>query len=246
MKYYFLFFLLICHSACLANSAENNKSDFTINVAAFTENKAQSNLGQLLFESIYRPLDINVKFVSLPRDRAFKMLNEGDLSGEAARIKFAFDDFENVERVNTPILEIKNYLYCIKPEMCNFKKKTLISIIKSSMQTEIYCKQNSLTCIGVNNEHSALKSLVVGYADTLLANEYSVNITICEAKIAKVYRRLVPEMTVNLYHFVNKRYANIVPDIENQIHLLKTNGSVNKLIKKTELHHNCQVKIIDL
>jgi hypothetical protein len=237
---------LTISTVCFANIAHQDKPEFIINVGILTTQNSADKLIESVFKEIYSPLGFTVKLISVPKPRAFKMLETGEISAESTRIKSAFDGYKNVIRIETPIMAVNKFFYCTNPSYCGLGHNTVVSVIKNSVQSNKYCIKNNLNCISVNNQNSALKSIIIGYADTLLADETSVNMTLCETEIKKIYRKAIPKMNVNLYHFVNKRYANLASGINEQIILLRENKSVDKLLNKVAEQKDCHVEVIDL
>ncbi|MFC0120102.1 hypothetical protein [Pseudoalteromonas xiamenensis] len=221
---------------------------YTINISESVASPEAKDVIIKLLEALYARIDITPRFVMLPSSRGMLMVNSGELDAEAARVDTVAASYPNLVQVQTPLLELTVGYYCLKEQACqNFDEDTVFIVPKGSKLLTEFCDTHRLTCLPVNNDESAFKTIGSGVGDVLLSADWIARTVMCNSHYRTFYYRPEPTLATEVYHYVHRKHQSLLPQLDAAMVTLNHEGVIKDFIQNgMNSQNSCDAKIITL
>ncbi|OUR78005.1 hypothetical protein A9Q83_08425 [Alphaproteobacteria bacterium 46_93_T64] len=185
---------------------------------------------------LYKRIGITANFLPMPARRALEMSNGGKTDGEIFRVKSIGKKFKNLVRVPTPLLKVVWYAYAANERLAvgsqeEIKKVNRIGIIRGVVWAENLVKNNKAV-VRVDNISDLAEKLIMGAIDVAVATDAELFKQYEKRKLKKSVFRGSPLHTINLYHYLYKKHANLVPIIDAEIKKMIAVNEISKIMKE--------------
>jgi len=143
----FLLSLSLCFSLTSGATANDDGQENTSPVLEFRE-PAGSNLAsyirQVLAEA-YGQLDVDLRYVTMPRARSLVEANEGRIAGEVARVPMLEDTYSNLIRIDVPLYTFEIMLVADRREcgICDFESLENLAYVNGVRKVEDFLKSQT-------------------------------------------------------------------------------------------------------
>jgi hypothetical protein len=210
----FLFATLLVSFPFSAKSADNlltGKPPFVITYINYSD--LQDYIA--LFQSIYEELGYEVSLLPVPAVRGLILLNDGQVDADLLRLKTTAMQFSNVLIVNPAMQAAELDLICIKTLPCDIE-------VLQDQTAEILVSENVLNLLDSENFKARVVTLssVEKVPNMLRAKRSSYALYLVDELISRELQRdfqLVYVKDVSVHHVINKKYAALLPLIEQKL-----------------------------
>lgn len=233
--------ILICifHFTCA------DAEPFTINIVETYQGHTEQKSLENIYTKLYAPLGIIPELVYYPSKRGLRLVNQGILDAEAGRFELTAKHYPNLIKVNEPLDVFHSGFYCLNKENCNISPDTNIVALSSFQSAQTFCQSIQLKCSFETETIAIVRMLEKGIAQGFLSSSIESNKVVCAIKGNKLYFHNKPTLTRLSYHFVNKRHALLIPELERSMKQLKRQGILpNPKLDREPRHPACGKQII--
>jgi polar amino acid transport system substrate-binding protein len=242
-----LTFLLLALSLARASFAEPEAKRFVISIPAGSplEEFARQELSEA-----YRHLGIDVTFTSVPSARSLEMANEGDSDADAGRTAEVGARFDNLVRVPSTIIEL-DYRAITRDQKLvvtgwdSLKGHRICSLLGDKL---IESRTAGLDREMMRSLPSALKMLQAGRCDVLIASQFDWS-EFDSIAPGKYCESDTPLVSVPIYHFVNRRHADLVPELTRILDSMHKDGTNERFLaplknrlSAVKARYNCETR----
>jgi len=183
------------------------------------------------FSEAYHRLGIDVTFALVPSARSLAMANEGASDADAGRTAEVGARFGNLVRVPSTIIEMDYRAITRDRKLAvtgwdSLKGHRICSLLGDKL---IESRTAGLDREMTRGLPSALKMLEAGRCDVLIASQFAWSDfdTIAPGHYCESD---APLMSVPIYHYVNKRHADLVPALTRILDSMHQDGTSQRFI----------------
>lgn len=199
----------------------------------------EQDIGKMVLPKIYQKLGIKVSIASLPARKAENELSLGFNDGEVLRIHSYGNNNERVVRVPTPYYKVHTMVFTHKNDDIvvndiDALKNYRVAVVKGVKHTDTLT-QFAGSVVVLQNSNQILKLLDQGKVDIALTNTIDGMVTIQKLGLKNVEAALTPLATEELYHYMHKSHADMVPKVDKVIRDMIASGELKMLIRQAEL-----------
>ncbi|EFP96545.1 substrate-binding periplasmic protein [Vibrio caribbeanicus] len=214
-----------------------NSTTFTF---ASIEKLPEQVISARVMTAIYDELGYGLVVKEMPGLRAQESANSGSVDGEIARIFAYGEQTPNVIRVPTPYYSLKTVAYSIDGSSIKVANKDDLNryksvIVRGVKHTDKITQDVDPKKVKVmDNAEAMMKFLHKGRAQLALTNPLNGSLTLQKLGYTNIDLAGPPLATLDLYHYIHKDKAELVPIIDKKIIEMRDNGKLQKLLEKTE------------
>jgi polar amino acid transport system substrate-binding protein len=221
---FLLFGLFLARPAC----AEPADKPYVISVPAGSPLEA---FARQEFGEAYHRLGIDVTFASVPSARSLEMANEGASDADAGRTAEVGARFDNLVRVPSTIIELEYRAISRDRKIAvtgwDSLKGHRICVLLGDKLIESHT--DGLDREMARGMPSALKMLQAGRCDVLIASQFAWS-EFDNIAPGKYCESDAPLLSVAIYHFVNKRHADLVPELTRILDSMHKDGTSDRFL----------------
>ena len=211
--------------------AERHDPEHRLIFSTFPSGGMRELFDHVLTEA-YGRLGYEVELQGYPAERALFMANEGLVDGEAGRVNVVEKEFPNLIRVPTPLyvnrIAVLTKVRGLDPakgwgQLAGYKVciRNGYKLLESQIGGE--------NCHRVSSYEKMLDLLKNNRVDVGLAEYIDILPTLSKAGLGEV-RMLCEPMAVNpMYHYLNKRHADLVPQIDAALRRMTDEGRLKDI-----------------
>ena len=190
----------------------------------------EENLDQLvsaeIIKIVYKKMGIPVDIVAMPGKRSLKESNEGHIDGEVSRISEVAEEFSNLIKVPTPINYIEPSAFTTQLiadiNNCEALTNFSIAIVRGLKHAELCTKEINQVKV-VNHLTKAFELLNAARVDIVITSKINGLYLSKKMGLTSVKHLTLSLSKLPVYHFVNKKYADLVPRINNVLLTMQAN-----------------------
>lgn len=236
---------LVFFAFCSVHYAKGAEYIISVNKAYEYEVGAK-NIASL-FRDIYAPLHIEPKVDFLPSLRGLQLVNMGNIDAEAGRTSSIADNYENVLKVAYPIITIPGGYICLTQSACREEQSLRYAVVSGFEKGKIICADKKLDCL-VNQSPSFLaKAMQNQVIDSLIGSIPNSTQILCQLNASVIYVKYDEKLSTTSYHLVNKKHADLLPQLNASIRNMVENGRIAAFIEATsDIKKSCNVKVVAL
>ena len=188
-------------------------------------------VGADILKKVYASLGIQVGFQILPARRSLQVSGNGETDGEVFRIREVGLEYPNLIRIPTQLMTFKGYAYTVNgieiDQMDNLDKYR-VGIIRGYIWAERGVKSTNI--VRVEDNAQLLIKLIRGGIDVAVSTEYTFEREIRKnGTVRNIITRGKPLISFDVFHYLNRKYQDLVPDIDEEIKKLHDSGEITKL-----------------
>jgi len=229
-----IFAMVILLNSNLANSTNN---EISIGIAV-KENKYIADIKEIVTQA-YNELDKTVIWKSLPTSRSLRLTNKGKLDAEFLRVNSVADEYENLIKIDAPLIYASINLYCKSPKDCEMALQGKIPV-GYNMSYKIYehiCRKEYLSCYGVNTKGDPNVLFNHNQLDAILSNDLEIAASLSSFEQVLFKSKKLEDVTG--HHYINKKHKSLASNLEAQLSKrsknIKTNSkSISDLVKNNK------------
>jgi polar amino acid transport system substrate-binding protein len=192
-----------------------------------------AEVGEAILEEAYRRIGIKVEFIYYPSERALIESNLGRIDGEMYRINGLDKTYTNLVKVPTSYISAVHFVYSIDPDIKvngydSLKSKSIAyrQGLKAVEKNTADFNQRQ-----VSSPEQAFFMLEKGRVDIVIEEELTSTSIIKENKLKNI-KPLYPAISEDkLFHYLNKNYEHLVPEIDRVLKTMLLDGTIDKLKK---------------
>lgn len=205
---------------------------------ASIEYLVEQEIGRLVLPEIYKNLAIDIDITPLPGERAQLEANLGKLDGETMRIWTYGDENSQSIRVPTPYYYLETMPFILKDSNIVIREKSDLKNYKIGKVRGVKHTNNITQGLNdvyvMNSTENMFKMLLKGKVDVVLTNTLDGNIVLKRLGITNIVPTNHSLAVLPLYHYINQRHKQLVPQVNQEIAQLQKNGSLQKMIVAAE------------
>lgn len=214
-------------SFCLVAEAETQINKLVFSQIAGSPLQARS---AKVLKVLYGKLGIETHFEILPARRALESSNTGKTDGEIFRITDLDKRYPNLIQVPTILHTFNGYAYTMNGKIINswedlrpYRIGLMHGVIWAEKGTEDY---NVVRLLGYRE---LLDKLLSGGIDIVIGTEFSFNLEVEESGITTKFYRGKPLSSLNVYHYLHKKNASLVNQVDAEIITMTKNGDIERI-----------------
>lgn len=170
-------------------------------------------------KTAYEKAGLVVDFIELPHHRSLMSADNGTVDGDVGRVPSIEKEYPNLERVNVKLMDLNGVVYTNNPEIKHFDNEILKTyrvgyVLGVEWATQ---KLKGLNATPVKSYEALFKMLDEGRVDLVLATEASADAILKDQSRDKIIKLEPFVFTAPIYHYVNKKNADIIPLLEKAI-----------------------------
>ncbi|MCF6247825.1 MAG: transporter substrate-binding domain-containing protein [Desulfobacula sp.] len=223
-----LFVLIISSFAC-------GKEIFTINTADKPPYSTEFNTGiyDQIIQGMFKNIGVKIQINHLTSARSIENVSVGFDDGEYARIAGLSNQYENLRIVNEKLIDFAFTAFSkdssIRIENWGSLKDYHVAFIRG---WKIYEKnvKVSKSKIFVASEKELFQLVEKNRVDIVLYELLRGFDFMKKQKIKGIVNLNNPLSVRSMFLYVNKKHGGLVPQLENELRTMKTNGEYNKII----------------
>lgn len=199
---------------------------------------AEQEIGRIVLPQIYQRLGHTIEITPLPAKRAQLAAVSGQLHGEIMRIYTYGEENPSVIRVPTPYYSLETMAFVhVDRNLKIDSKDDLASLFVAKIRGVKHT--NNITegltqVLDMSSTEDILKMVNSGKVDVALTNTIDGFLTIKKLGLKKVVAIDKPLATLDLYHYLHKRYQYLIPELDKTIREMQRDGSLQALISAAE------------
>jgi len=189
----------------------------------------------LAIEAMSR-IHVKLNIVQLPAERALQDDNNGILDGELLRVAGLEKTYTNLVPVDEKLMDLKFVAFSRKIKQINDGWKSLKPYSVAFMNGWKILEKNVPAEAEITkvNSHSQLFNLLdIDRVDIVIYERWGGLRLIQDLNIANVHALKPALATSSMHMYLNKKYQNLVPKIDEALKKMKTDGTYNKIYEKT-------------
>lgn len=186
-----------------------------------------------VLEAAYAKLGLDITVKPLPARRSLREADIGIIDGELHRVEAAGDSYQNLIRVEVPVDYFDVYAYTTNSDIsiktADDIHKFRISKVNGLLFSEALAKGMENTT-SVANWDMAFSLLHRNRIDVVLAPKNIGDIQREKSALPFNVQKL-PQLRQQLYHFLNARHDELVPDITKVLQHMHQSGEMDEILE---------------
>jgi polar amino acid transport system substrate-binding protein len=198
------------------------------------EGSLNSKICKLVLEEAYAQLDIKVEIIPLPGERALRTSNAGKVDGELFRIANIQKRYQNLVVVPTPINVLQGIAFSKKfhPPIQGWESLKPYNL---AIQVGIKFAERGtqgMNPILVDSNEQLFKMLDSERIEIIVAAYANGLKTLKKLKLDSIQALQPPIQEFPLYHYLHKKHAAFVPQIDDVLKGMQQSGRIHEIRKK--------------
>jgi len=200
-----------------------------------------------LFREIYAPLGIVPKIEFLPSLRGLQLVNMGNIDAEAGRASSIADNYSNVLKVAYPIITTQAGYICLTQSACREEKSLRYAVVSGFEKGKIICADKKLDCLVDQRPSFLAKAMQNKVIDSLIGSISTSTAILCQLNASVIYFKHDEKLSITSYHLVNKKHADLLPQLNASIQNMVEKGRLAAFIDATsDIKKSCDVQVVAL
>lgn len=206
---------------------------------AVKENKYIADIKDIVTKA-YEEIGKTVVWQKLPTERSLRLTNTGKIDAEFLRVNTVADEYENLIKIETPLIYAAINLYCETPRDCELALLGKIPV-GYNISYKIYesiCKKQHLMCHGVNTDGDPSVLFKHNKLNVILSNDVEIAASLVNFDRVLFKSQRLEEVTG--HHYINKNHKEIVSKLEKQFsnrakEIKANSNTIADLVKNNEM-----------
>lgn len=243
---YFTIILIFFIAATLSTRsvAETIHKNKKINMAATRhEDSYDGKAIKLIYTEAFKRLGLELVYSFYPPKRASMMAKLGQIDGELARIYNYNQNLPNLIRVDEPVSSVKISAFTTDPAIklngweslrgTDYKVEYMRGVKLCAIKLSKVVNKKNLSEIA--HWSQGLKKIIAKRTDIYVEVERTVLRELKKDDFKNANMRIAGVMEeVNLYTFLNKKYADLVPQLAEILKKMKEDGTIKNFLDSVE------------
>ena len=199
------------------------------------QNDPFDKISQHVLLEAYRRIGQNISFKTLPPARALRLSNAGVIDGELHRIEGIDNTYPNLIKIHIPINQIEVLAFTIKNNITIKNAEDLKPYLIGIRQGVKFAENltQGLKVHEVDRTEQLFRMLGLWRIDVALSTRTAGLKVIKRLDLKKVIIPSKPLVTLNLYHYLNKKHASIIPRITLSLQEMEREGFIQQEYQRT-------------
>jgi polar amino acid transport system substrate-binding protein len=198
------------------------------------EGSPGQEMSVLILKEAYASIGIEVEVIRYPGLRSLKTANEGRVDGEVSRVKAFERDYPNLIPVPVPVNHLQGTAFskngAIELRGWESLRDYTVGITRGMKFAERGTA--GMAIVRANSHQQLFQLLDKGRVDVAINPFVNGVVIIKKLKLEGIYVLEPPLVRVDLYHFLHKRHAALVPKITDSIRKLEASGRIDEIRKQ--------------
>jgi len=198
------------------------------------EGSPGQEMSVLILKEAYASIGIEVVVIRYPGLRSLKTANEGRVDGEVSRFKAFERDYPNLIAVPVPVNHLQGTAFskngAIELRGWESLRDYTIGITRGMKFAERGTA--GMSTVRANSHQQLFQLLDKGRVDVAINPFVNGVVIINKLKLEGIHALEPPLMRIDLYHFLHKRHAALVPKITDSIRKLEASGRIDEIRKQ--------------
>lgn len=220
-----VFFVLLAF--CRAASAYE-----TLTFSTAADAPIQEISEQVLREA-YQNIGFMIHVERLPNPRSMLTSNSGQLDGELSRVAGIEVEFENLVAVPVPVNINEAYAFSKRKDIKTSDWESLrpyrLACVLGVQVIKLSLLERGIPCDYVATHQQTLKMLQLERVDIALMPRVNALSALKSANITDIEIAGGPLITLNLYHYLHKKNAKIIPHISAALKKMEASGRIREI-----------------
>ena len=198
------------------------------------EGSPGQEMSALILKEAYASIGIEVEVIRYPGLRSLKTANEGGVDGELSRVKAFERDYPNLILVPVPVNQLQGTAFSknggLELRGWESLRGYTIGITRGMKFAER--GTDGMAIVRANSHEQLFQLLDKGRVDVAINPFVNGVAIIKKLKLEGIHSLEPPLVRVDLYHFLHKRHAALVPKITDSIRKLEASGRIDEIRKQ--------------
>jgi ABC-type amino acid transport substrate-binding protein len=198
----------------------------------------EQQVGEIILPEVYKKLGIEITITAMPGKRAIQETVSGRKDGEIMRIWSYGTEHAETIRVPTPYYQLETMAFFKEGtgiDVTSIKDLARYSVLKVRGVKHTNNITSALTNVyDYDDTQSMLRALSTGRDSVALTHTADGLFSIIKFKLEGVMLIDEPLATFPLYHYVHRKNAHLVGQLDQTIKAMKASGELEELIKFAE------------
>lgn len=197
----------------------------------------------------YQQLGIQITINPYPGLRGIHYSNSGIIDGEAFRIAGIDKEFSNLIRVEVSLMTNSHYLFVksgnefVVEGWDSIPKNYLIGFQRGVKVIESATEDHQIKTESVSTATQLLQKLNIGRNDAIILPALAAAQNIQQLGLKDIVKLEPPISSHNLYHYLHRKHAALVPKITAVLKAMEANGDIQKIHEQTRLEVSPSIPI---
>lgn len=206
-----------------------------------TANNSDEAAAIAILTTAYEKLNISFESVPLPMGRGVMDANLGVTDGEVIRSEAIELTNPDLIRVNVPLLFVELMAFVCTPEVQVTDWESLVQYRVGIRNGNLFCAQATAgfpKVTKLKTPDQLFDLLVTGRLDVVVVNPKEGPAYARKTQSQCIKGIQPPLSSFPLYHYLNRRHAHIVPQLEKVLTTMRANGEMKQLTAQIRQEHS--------
>ncbi|MGE5453075.1 MAG: substrate-binding periplasmic protein [Acidobacteriota bacterium] len=191
-----------------------------------------------LVKALYAEIGMHPTFVLVPSERAITETNRGVYDADLSRVPFAMELYPNVIHTREPLKKTELFAYVKQDAALSVSrpedvKGHTLGMLRGSKLSEDFARRQGVTPVVSNGSESFYQMLAAGRFEIALVT--STQLLSPSDRMMTQAKRVGPVLTsTHSYHILNKRHADLVPQLDAGIRAMRADGRLARLLQRVD------------
>lgn len=186
-----------------------------------------------VLQEAYGRLGIKIAGRRLPAARSLEMAEAGLVDGEVNRIRAIEEDYPNLLRIGVPVNRLEGVILTCNGSLEHVSMETVRKLhlgIKIGNRYAEMLTEGMPDVVRLPREDKLMILLLEGRLDALLVDRAWAEHEIAKPGMSCLRINEPPLVVVPLYHYLNRRHADLVPMITGELRAMRESGEIDHIL----------------
>jgi polar amino acid transport system substrate-binding protein len=193
-----------------------------------------AQISEDILKEAYARIGISVTTQEFPGERAMRESNSGRLDGEVNRIRGIEKKYTNLRIVPVAINALRGMVFSKNPRLKIQKWDDLKHYIIGLRKGAKYAEYGTagMNVLPATTNTMVFKMLERDRVDVAISTALEGSVTIRALGLKEVSMVEIPMVTLDLFHFLNRKHEDLIPQITRALEAMNREGRIAEIRKK--------------
>ena len=196
------------------------------------------SIGSLkVLKEAYSRIGVKIEGKRLPAARSLEMAENGQVDGEVNRIKAIEERHPNLIRINVPVNLLEGVVLTCNSTLEHVTPEAISKLhlgIKIGNRYAEMLTEGMPDVTRLPHENKLMTLLLEGRLDALLVDRPWAEAEMAKPGMGCLRVNEPPLIVVPLYHYLNRKHANLAPLITGELRAMRESGEIDRILGTTK------------
>jgi ABC-type amino acid transport substrate-binding protein len=190
-----------------------------------------------VLKAAYSRIGIKIRGERLPAARSLEMAEAGLVDGEVNRIRAIEERYPRLMRIDVPVNLLEGVVLTCDTSLDHVSMEAIRKLhlgIKIGHRYAELLTDGMPAVTRLPNEQKLIKLLLEGRLDALLVDRAWAETEMAKPGMGCLRINEPPLVTVPLYHYLNRRHADLAPLITAELRAMRQSGEIDRILGTDE------------